>query len=369
MSDQHLQYHPAHWMRRALNLAEKADNRVHPNPRVGCVLVKNDVEVGAGRHQAAGQPHAEPQALNQAGEAARGATCYVTLEPCNHHGKTGPCVEALVAAGVAKVVVAMVDPDPRVSGSGIAALREAGIACEVGVLQEQAQRLNRGFVSRVVRGRPWVRVKMAISLDGRIAEANGNSQWITGPQSRLDGHTFRARADAILTGAGTVRADDPQLTVRNVPVGKAPQVFVLQGRSALPAQARVLQSGAIVLGSQDSIAGDWRLNAHQGFPNLRDAINRIGAAGYNELHVEAGGKLVGALTAAGLVDEWLLYQAPVVLGDRAQAMCAGPFAPSLDQAPRYQRLSVQDMGDDVRLRFERADVAAALSPDQPSNGD
>ncbi|MEO8442791.1 MAG: bifunctional diaminohydroxyphosphoribosylaminopyrimidine deaminase/5-amino-6-(5-phosphoribosylamino)uracil reductase RibD, partial [Betaproteobacteria bacterium] len=228
------------FMARALELAERGLYTTTPNPRVGCMIVRDGAVVGEGWHERAGGPHAEVVALQAAGGRARGATAYVTLEPCHHHGRTPPCDEALIAAGVARVVVAMHDPDPRTSGQGVARLRQAAVNVETGAMENAARALNRGFISRVTRGRPWTRLKIAASLDGRTALLNGKSQWITGEAARHDGHQWRARACAVLTGIGTVRDDDPQLTVRAVATPRQPLRVVIDSRLELPLTARIL---------------------------------------------------------------------------------------------------------------------------------
>src|SRR3954467_2968628 len=235
------------FMARALTLAERGLYTATPNPRVGCVIVRDGNVIGEGWHERAGGPHAEVVALQAAASGARGATAYVTLEPCHHHGRTPPCDEALLAAGVDRVVVAMQDPDPRTAGQGIARLKQAGVPVTTGIKEDAARALNRGFVSRVTRGRPWTRLKIAPSLDGKTALLNGKSQWITGEAARKDGHHWRARACAVLTGIGTVRDDDPQLTVRAVKTPRQPLRIVIDSRLELPLTARLLEGGGVLI--------------------------------------------------------------------------------------------------------------------------
>ncbi|BFI96779.1 MAG: bifunctional diaminohydroxyphosphoribosylaminopyrimidine deaminase/5-amino-6-(5-phosphoribosylamino)uracil reductase RibD [Rhodanobacter sp.] len=350
-------------MAHALRLAELGLYTTQPNPRVGCVIAHGDDVVGSGWHRRAGEPHAEVHALRAAGERARGATAYVTLEPCAHHGRTPPCADALVAAGVTRVVVAAEDPFPQVAGRGIEKLRTAGIAVDTGLLRDEARELNIGFFSRIERGRPFMRVKLAMSLDGRTALANGESKWITGEAARADVQRWRARSSAILTGSGTVLADDPHLTVR-LPDGEAfvpPLRVVLDRRLRTPAGRHVLDGAAptLLLHAADASCGDDRFvhaeraaTAVQGDAlDLRAVLALLARRGCNEVHVEAGPTLCGALFAAGLVDELLLYVAPVLLGDAARPLLALP--PLADMAARWKlRLVDQRMlGQDLRLRF------------------
>jgi diaminohydroxyphosphoribosylaminopyrimidine deaminase/5-amino-6-(5-phosphoribosylamino)uracil reductase len=331
-----------------------------PNPRVGCVIAHGEDVVGEGFHARAGEPHAEVFALRAAGERARGATAYVTLEPCAHFGRTPPCADALVAAGVARVVAACEDPNPKVAGGGFAKLRDAGIAVEIGLMREAARELNRGFFARIERGRPWVRVKLAMSLDGRTALANGASQWITGAAARADVQRWRARSSAILTGSGTVRADDPRLTVR-LADGDAfvPALrVVLDTGLATPAGAHVLDGTAPTLVLH---APDARRAAHFGkvecaaIPvrdnriDLPAALTLLAQRGVNELQVEAGATVCGALFAQGLVDESLLYVAPTLLGDTARPLLALAGLESIASALRLRMVDQRRIGDDWRL--------------------
>jgi diaminohydroxyphosphoribosylaminopyrimidine deaminase/5-amino-6-(5-phosphoribosylamino)uracil reductase len=340
-------------MRRALALAEKGLYTATPNPRVGCVLVKDERVVGEGWHEKAGAPHAEANALVQASGAARGATAYVTLEPCNHHGRTPPCAEALIKARVARVVAAMRDPNSK-SGKGGDALAAAGVRFESGLMQEEAHELNIGFVSRMTRGRPWVRIKIAATLDGRTALANGKSQWITSPEARKDGHRWRARACAIATGAGTVRADDPQLTVREVETPRQPLRVVIDSHLETPPRARVLQGEkalvfAAVKGKSLPNAEVVVLPNAQGKVDLAKMLQELGRRGVNELHVEGGFRLNGSLVREGCVDEFLIYLNPSLLGDAAQGMVNLAEMASLDQRVALKIRSVDRFGEDLRI--------------------
>jgi diaminohydroxyphosphoribosylaminopyrimidine deaminase/5-amino-6-(5-phosphoribosylamino)uracil reductase len=340
-------------MRRALALAEKGMYTATPNPRVGCVLVQGDSVVGEGWHEKAGAPHAEAHALVQASAAARGATAYVSLEPCNHHGRTPPCAQALIKAGVARVVAAMRDPNPG-SKRGGEALAAAGIPFETGLLEEEARELNIGFVSRMTRGRPWVRMKIAATLDGRTALANGSSQWITGPEARKDGHRWRARACAIATGGGTVRTDDPQLTVREVETTRQPLRVVIDSQVETPAKAKVLQGDKALLFA--AVKGKSLPNAEivvlanaGGKVDLQKMLQELGRRGINELHVEGGFKLNGSLVREGCVDEFLIYLNPSLLGDSAQGMVNLAEMASLDQRVKLDLRSVDRIGGDLRI--------------------
>lgn len=348
-------------MARALRLAEFGLYSTAPNPRVGCVIVKDGRVVGEGWHRIAGEAHAEVHALQMAGVRARGATVYVTLEPCSHHGRTPPCAEALVAAGVARVVAAMQDPNPEVSGRGMARLAEAGIRGECGLLEAEARELNLGFVSRMTRGRPWVRAKLAASLDGKTALENGVSQWITGESARHDGHRWRARACAILCGMGTVLADDPQLNVRGVETPRQPLKVVVDNRLELPLSARMLDGGRTLLAA--TLAADpgraealgargaevLRLPALDGRVDLAALLAELGLRGVNEVHVEGGPRLSGALLEAGLVDEVLLYLAPSLIGDQARGLFAVPALTSLADKKVLRWQDVRRIGDDLRI--------------------
>jgi diaminohydroxyphosphoribosylaminopyrimidine deaminase / 5-amino-6-(5-phosphoribosylamino)uracil reductase len=348
------------FMARALRLAERGLNTATPNPRVGCVLVRDGAVVGEGWHEKAGEPHAEANALRQAGEAARGATAYVNLEPCSHFGRTPPCADALVAAGVARVVAAMEDPNPRVAGEGMAKLKAAGIDIAVGLMSVQAMELNIGFVSRMTRGRPWLRLKVAASLDGKTALNNGKSQWITGPEARRDAHAWRARSCAILTGIGTVRDDDPSLTVRDVPCTRQPLRVVVDSRLDIPPSAKVLKGGALIItaAGDPAKAGELRQRGVDvvALPNgaakvdLAGALDELARRGINEVLVESGARLNGALLAAGLVDELLIYQAPMLIGDKARGMFDLPELVDLSGARRLNIVERKQVGADTLLR-------------------
>jgi diaminohydroxyphosphoribosylaminopyrimidine deaminase/5-amino-6-(5-phosphoribosylamino)uracil reductase len=340
-------------MRRALGLAEKGLYTATPNPRVGCVLVQGDQVVGEGWHEKTGGPHAEARALLQASAASRGATAYVTLEPCNHHGKTPPCAEALIKAKVVRVVAAMRDPNPE-SKKGGDAIIAAGIPFESGLLEEAARELNIGFVSRMTRARPWVRMKIAATLDGRTALSNGASQWITGPEARKDGHRWRARACAILTGAGTIRADNPQLTVREVETPRQPLRVIADSHLETPANARILQGDKVLIfaareGKAPPNAEVVVLPNPQGKVELKKMLEELGRRGVNELHVEGGFKLNGSMVREGCVDEFLIYLNPSFLGDAAQGMVNLAEATSLDRRVALKLRSLERVGDDIRV--------------------
>jgi diaminohydroxyphosphoribosylaminopyrimidine deaminase/5-amino-6-(5-phosphoribosylamino)uracil reductase len=340
-------------MRRALALAEKGLYTTTPNPRVGCVLTQKEQIVGEGWHERAGEPHAEAIALQKAGSEAAGATVYVSLEPCNHHGRTPPCVNKLIQCKVKRVVAAMRDPNPEAAHGG-QALEAAGIRFEHGLMEDEAGELNIGFVSRVTRGRPWVRLKVAATLDGRTALADGRSQWITGAEARRDGHRWRARACAILTGIGTVRADDPRLTVREVETPRQPLRVIIDSRLETPPNARILEAGNVLIFA----ASDGR--APRGaevvtLPNKNQKVDlprmlgELARRGVNELHVEAGLRLNGSLVREGCVDEYLVYLNPSFLGDGAQGMLDLPAFDSLEKRLRLKILSAERLGEDLRI--------------------
>ncbi len=346
-------------MARALRLAERGAWTTRPNPVVGCVIAQGEQVVGEGWHQRAGGPHAEVFALRQAGEQARGATAYVTLEPCAHYGRTPPCALALIEAGVARVVAAMGDPFPDVDGGGFALLRQAGITVDVGLMGDKARQLNLGFLSRVERARPFVRVKLAGSLDGRTAMANGESKWITGEAARADVQCWRARAGAILTGAATVLADDPQLTARPAEGEFLPPLRVVLDANLRTLGCRRVREGDAptlylhaptstppVLEGADFAAaplgGDGRFDLHA-------VMALLAGRGINEVHVEAGPTLCGALLSAGLVDELLLYVAPLLMGDDARPLLAGLGIAHMAQARRLNMADARMLDDDLRL--------------------
>ncbi|HSG23698.1 MAG TPA: bifunctional diaminohydroxyphosphoribosylaminopyrimidine deaminase/5-amino-6-(5-phosphoribosylamino)uracil reductase RibD [Azonexus sp.] len=347
-------------MAHALQLAERGLWTTSPNPRVGCVLVQAGEIVGEGWHEKAGEPHAEVHALRAAGDKAKGATAYVTLEPCSHTGRTPPCAEALIAAGVSRVVAAMTDPNPLVAGKGLAMLRAAGIETASDLLESEARELNIGFVSRMMRGRPWLRLKTAASLDGKTALNNGVSQWITGPEARRDGQRWRARACAILTGIGTVRDDDPQLNVRDLETSRQPLRVVVDSRLETPLSARILQGGPVLIAGAVENAQKSALLRSTGaevliLPNaagkveLKDLLAELGRRGINEVHAEAGFKLNGSLMREGLVDELLLYLAPCLIGHAASGLFNLPELTSLDGKRLLQIRDLRQIGEDIRL--------------------
>ena len=352
-------------MARALRLAERGLFTTQPNPRVGCVIAHGEDVVGEGFHPRAGEPHAEVFALRAAGERARGATAYVTLEPCAHYGRTPPCADALIAAGVSRVVIAAEDPFPQVDGRGIGKLRAAGVSVDAGLMREQARELNVGFFSRIERGRPWVRVKLAMSLDGRTALANGQSKWITGEAAREDVQRWRARSSAILTGSGTVLADDPRLTVR-LPADEAfapPLRVVLDRALRTPVGSHVLDGDAhtLLLHAVEAAVPAHLQDAERaivasaaGGLDLREALVLLAARGCNEVHVEAGPTLCGALLAEGLADELLLYVAPLLLGDAARPLLHLPVLQDMGARWNLRMVDQRMLGQDLRLRLRPA---------------
>ena len=355
-------------MRRALALAERAMFTTTPNPRVGCLIVQDGRVIGEGFTQPAGQDHAEVQAMNDArsrGESMRGATAYVTLEPCSHYGRTPPCAKALVEAGVKRVIAAMEDPNPLVAGRGFTMLRDAGIEVRCGLLEQEAREMNIGFVARMTRGTPWVRMKVAASLDGKTALNNGTSQWITGPAARADGHAWRARACAILTGIGTVREDDPALTVREVETTRQPLRIVVDSRLDIAPTARALANGnALVVCANGDPVRTARLRDlgvevldlpnPNGKVELPALLRTLGERQLNEVHVEAGYKLNGSLLREHCVDELLTYLAPCIVGD-AQGMFHLPALTSLDDKLALTFTDVRMIDGDLRIsaRFRR----------------
>jgi len=347
-------------MARALRLAQRGLLTTTPNPRVGSVVVQQGSVVGEGWHERAGEPHAEAHALTQAGAHARGATVYVSLEPCSHYGRTPPCVDALVAAGVARVVAAMEDPNPRVAGEGLARLRSGGIRAECGLLEEQAREINLGFVSRMQRGRPWVRVKTAASLDGRTALANGTSQWITGLPARRDGHRWRARSCAVLAGIGTVLADDPRLNVRHVETTRQPLVVIVDRHLQLKPSARVLEAEQVLVVAAREEQAKMQVLADAGAEvvilpdaggkvDLTALMRELARRELNEVLVESGNRLNGALLRAGVVDELLLYLAPHLLGDSARGMFDLQELTALEQRVELKLREVRQIGSDLRV--------------------
>ncbi|NTV96069.1 MAG: bifunctional diaminohydroxyphosphoribosylaminopyrimidine deaminase/5-amino-6-(5-phosphoribosylamino)uracil reductase RibD [Thiobacillus sp.] len=348
------------YMALAIRLAGQGLNTATPNPRVGCVLVKDGEVVGEGWHERAGGPHAEVHALRNAGARARGATAYVSLEPCSHHGRTPPCANALVDAGVVRVVAAMTDPNPQVAGRGIQLLTLAGIRAEVGLLENEARELNIGFVSRMTRGRPWLRLKTASSLDGKTALENGESKWLTGPAARQDVQHWRARACAILTGSGTVLADDPQMNVRLDGASRQPLRVIVDSRLRTPATARILAGGPVLLACavddparraalEAAGAEVIRLPGPEGRVGLTMLLMELARRGINEVHVEAGATLNGAMLEAGLVDEWVAYMAPLVLGHHARGLFDLPALTDMAGRRGFVLRDAGMVGNDMRL--------------------
>ncbi len=349
------------FMAQAIALAARGLYTTDPNPRVGCLLVKEGVVVGSGWHQVAGGDHAEVVALKQAGSRAAGATAYVTLEPCSHHGKTPPCADALIAAGVKAVVIAGEDPNPKVSGSGVHRLQQAGIAVRSGVMQAQAEALNPGFLMRMRRGRPFVRCKMAMSLDGRTAMASGESQWITAAAAREDGQRLRARSSAIMTGIGTVLADDPQLTVRLEGVTRQPLRIVLDPHLSTPPSARIVQGGKslIVTAVSDSDyapclleRGAEILYLPQGDRDeidLKALLHHLAEREINEIHLEAGATLAGSMLELGLIDELVIYMAAKIMGNSARGLFNLPHLTELAAAVELKITDLRAIGADWRI--------------------
>ena len=354
-----------YYMTKALEQAAQALFLSSPNPRVGCVIVDAKEQIiGQGFTQQAGGPHAEVMALRDAaarGNDVRGATVYVTLEPCSHQGRTGPCCDALIAAGVGKVVGALTDPNPQVAGRGFERLRAAGVAVEVGPGAAESRELNIGFFSRMVRGTPWVRLKAASSLDGVTALHNGQSQWITSPEARADGHAWRARACTILTGIGTVLEDNPRLNVREVQTPRQPRIALVDSKLDIPLDAHILKapSGCFIYTCSqnhpkiEQLQGLGVTVIHMpnaaGKVDLAAVLRDLAQRGTNELHVEAGFKLNGSLIREGLVDELLLYQAPKLLGTGAMGIANfGPLT-ALSEGLSLEWNDIARLGSDLRL--------------------
>ncbi|HEY8354690.1 MAG TPA: bifunctional diaminohydroxyphosphoribosylaminopyrimidine deaminase/5-amino-6-(5-phosphoribosylamino)uracil reductase RibD [Methylophilaceae bacterium] len=361
-----LNEHDYRYMEEALRLAEAGMYTSMPNPRVGCVIVRDGIIVGRGAHLRAGEPHAEVHALREAGDRAKGADVYVTLEPCSHHGRTPPCADALIAAGVRRVFAAMQDPNAKVAGSGIANLQRHGIEVQCGLFEQEARELNPGFISRMMRGRPFVRSKVAVSLDGRTALGNGVSQWITGEEARADVQHWRARSCAILTGVGTVLQDDPQMNVRRPDLlklsgGRQPLRVVVDSRLRISPEARILEGGNTLVAYaadsgnkaqalQDAGARLIRLPGGDGHVDLLQLMRHLTAHEINEVLVEAGAVLNGALQQAGLIDEYLFYYAPVLLGSDARGMFDLPPMTEMRQRIGLKMLDVERLGADLRIR-------------------
>ena len=359
------------FLMRAAKIAARGLYTTDPNPRVGCILTKDGNVVGEGWHELAGGPHAERIALSQAGEAAFGATAYVTLEPCNFEGRTGACTEALIEAKVARVVCSGIDPTPEVAGKGIASLREAGIKVDVGIVDDTITELNAGFFSRLTRGRPFVRSKIAVSLDGRTALANGESQWITGDLARLDVHRWRARSSAILTSVSTVLADDPSLDARleaPAPPIKQPLIVVLDSDLRTPTSANVVMKGgevSIFTTDEDSPAASAlrkqevsieQVGRSRGC-DLEEVFSRLSQLQINEVWVEAGAILNGALIRQGLIDELIVYIAPQIFGDTARGMFVIDELFSLEQSVSFEFKDVRRVGDDLRIIASPSNVS------------
>ena len=354
-------------MRRAIELAGRALYTTDPNPRVGCVLTRDGLVIGEGFHVRAGEGHAEIEALRDAQMAAQGATAYVTLEPCDHQGRTAPCTQALIEAGVERVVAASLDPNPQVAGKGVARLRSAGMTVEYGLLEDVARALNPGYLSRMERGRPWLRLKSAMSLDGRTALANGQSVWITGDAARADVHHYRARSAGIVTGIGTVRIDNPRMTARvDAPV-VTPALVVLDSQFQCPLDATLFdaQRDVLIVGRENPEsdaaaratsllargAQIWQLPGDDAGLDLQALVAHLHAQQMNEVLVEAGATLSGAFLQAGLVDEWVVYLAPTVLGPDARALVAAPRLEQMAERQHFERVGCEVMGSDLKMTF------------------
>ena len=356
----------AHYMARAIELARKGLYTTHPNPRVGCVIVRDGQIVGEGWHVRAGEPHAEVHALRAAGALARGATAYVTLEPCSHHGRTPPCAEGLVNAGVARVVAAMQDPNPEVAGRGLKRLADAGIEVRCGVLESQARALNQGFLKRMEHGLPFVRVKLAMSLDGRTAMASGESQWITGPAARSAVQRLRAQASVVITGADTVLADGARLTVRADELGldaeqtalamsRAPLRVLIDGRLRVPLDAPFFKAGPALVATCVPPAEQYRtgpeclvIPGDNGQIDLRQLLQALAARDVNEVLVEAGPRLAGAFAEQGLVDEYQIFIAAKFLGSTARPLLELPLI-RMSEASELKIIEMRAVGDDWRV--------------------
>ncbi len=355
-------------MASALRLARKGLETTHPNPRVGCVISRDGVVVGTGWHERAGEPHAEIFALREAGDRAAGGTAYVTLEPCSHVGRTPPCVDALIEAKVARVVFAIGDPNPAVNGNGVQRLQQAGIEVQGGLLAVQAETLNAGFLKRMREARPWVRIKLAQSIDGHVALANGSSRWISGVEARADVQRWRARSDGILTGIGTVLKDDPSLNVRESQTednqtGRQPARIVIDSHWRTPPAARLLglPGKVLIAGLEERPVPDalgqtgaefMRMPGLEGRVDMRAVLHELARRGFNEIQVEAGATLCGTLLQQGLVDELLVYQAPVILGGSALSPFALPRLDNMDDRVHLQWVDSRRIGNDLRLRLK-----------------
>ncbi|TYA23665.1 bifunctional diaminohydroxyphosphoribosylaminopyrimidine deaminase/5-amino-6-(5-phosphoribosylamino)uracil reductase RibD [Aggregatibacter actinomycetemcomitans] len=362
------------FMQLALDLAKQGEFTTTPNPSVGCVLVKNGKIVGKGFHFKAGEPHAEVMALREAGENARGATAYVTLEPCSHFGRTPPCAKGLVEAGVSKVIAAMCDPNPQVAGKGLQILADAGIQSAVGLLEEKAEQLNKGFLKRMRTGKPFVQLKLAMSIDGKTAMASGESKWITGAQARMDVQQYRAKASAMLSTSQTVLADDPSLNVRWAELPNETQARYIQENLRQPVRVILdsthkvrsdfkvfLTDAPVWLAGEDDFqltgfpasTEYLKLDRSHGESRLQALMTELGKRQINTLWVEAGATLAGALIAENLVDELIIYMAPKLLGDHAKDLCHLPHLTRLADAPLWQLQSCEPTGDDLKLIYIR----------------
>lgn len=362
------------YMARALKLAARGRFTTHPNPNVGCVIVKDGEIVGEGFHYRAGEPHAEVHALRMAGEKAQGATAYVTLEPCSHHGRTPPCCEALIAAGVSRVVAAMQDPNPQVAGRGLYRLQQEGVDVSHGLMMNEAEALNKGFLKRMRTGFPWIQLKMGASLDGRTAMDSGESQWITSPQARRDVQRLRAQSHAILTSSATVLADDPALTVRWDELNadtqalypqenlRQPLRIVIDSQNRVTPQHRIVeQAGETLFARTREDKRQWPENVrtllvpeHNGRLDLVVLMMLLGKQQINSIWVEAGPTLAGALLEAGLVDELIVYIAPKLLGSDARGLCVLPGLEKLEQAPHFKFNEIRHVGPDICLHLVNA---------------
>ena len=351
-------------MGRALKLAQKGLYTTHPNPRVGCVVVKDDVVVGEGWHEKAGLPHAEILALRDAGGAARGASVYVNLEPCCHQGRTPPCTGYLIDAGVKRVVAAMEDPNPQVSGGGIQNLRSVGIDVDVGILRQDAEKLNQGFIQRLKQGRPWVTVKVAASMDGRTATSTGESKWITNEHARNDVHHWRAKSSAVLTGSGTVRADNPALTVRHIATKRQPLRIVVDSKLSTPVGSRIISGpGQVLIATANPDYAHVEdvdservevvyVPAADNTVDLVALMHHLSQREINEVLVEAGPTLSGALMRAGLVDEVLIYLAPCLLGNEGSGMFALKGLDKLTDRADFNMVDLRQFGDNLRITLQ-----------------
>jgi len=356
-------------MAKALRLARQGLATTHPNPRVGCVIARGGQIVGTGWHEKAGEPHAEVFALRAAGDKAAGSTVYVTLEPCSHAGRTPPCVDALVKAKVARVILATKDPNPSVNGNGIQRLQQAGIEVLSGLMESQAEELNQGFMKRMREGRPWVRIKLAQSIDGHVALANGSSKWISSEESRADVQRWRARSDGILTGIGTVLADDPSLNVRNGNTDRQPARIVIDSHWRTPPGARFLSlPGQVLIAGlqerpvpeslQKTGADFLRVPAFEGRVDMNAVLHELGSRGFNEIQVEAGATLCGTLLQRGLADELLIYQAPAILGGTALSPFAYPRLDNMDDRVHLEWVDSRRIGRDLRLRLKPVQIGS-----------